>query len=77
MKLLCRFFDPSQGRILWDGVDLRDVPMASLRRQITMLFQNPYYYPETAHNNIAVGDIGADLVREMSKRPLMLRLPTR
>ena len=83
MKLLCRFFDPSQGRILWDGIDLRDVPMASLRRQITMLFQNPYYYPETAHNNIAVGDIGAELVREdveaaahaAAAHEMILRLP--
>ena len=83
MKLLCRFFDPSEGRILWDGIDLRDVPVASLRRQITMLFQNPYYYPETAHNNIAVGDIGADLVREdveaaahaAAAHEMILRLP--
>ena len=57
MKLLCRFFDPTEGRILWDNVDLREVPTHELRRQITMLFQNPYYYPESAHNNIAIGDI--------------------
>ena len=64
MKLLCRFFDPSDGHILWDGTDLRDVPVHELRRQITMLFQNPYYYPESAHNNIAVGDIDMDATRE-------------
>ena len=56
-KLLCRFFDPVDGRVLWDGQDLRDVPVSDLRRQITMLFQKPYPYPESAHNNIAVGDI--------------------
>ena len=60
MKLLCRFYDPEKGRILWDGVDLRDVPISELRRQITALFQAPYYYPESAHNNIAVGDIDVD-----------------
>ena len=64
MKLLCRFFDPEEGRILWDGVDLRDVPLEELRRQITMLFQNPYYYPETAHNNIAIGDVEVNSTRE-------------
>lgn len=64
MKLLCRFYDPLEGRILWDSVDLRDLSIDRLRRQITMLFQNPYYYPETAHNNIAVGDIELNAPRE-------------
>ena len=64
MKLLCRFYDPAKGRILWDGVDLRDVPINELRRQITVLFQTPYYYPESAHNNIAVGDIDVDSSQE-------------
>jgi ATP-binding cassette subfamily B protein len=68
MKLLCRFFDPVEGRVLWDGVDLRDVPITSLRRQITILFQNPYYYPESAHNNIAIGDIDKPLTREDVER---------
>ena len=64
MKLLCRFFDPLEGRILWDDTDLKDVPIHELRRQITMLFQSPYFYPESAYNNIAIGEIGLDLTRE-------------
>lgn len=64
MKLICRFYDPLKGRILWDDVDLRDVPISELRRQITVLFQAPYYYPESAHNNIAVGDIDVDSSQE-------------
>ena len=60
MKLLCHFYDPQQGSIRWDGVDLRDFEIESLYRQITMLFQSPYFYPETVHHNIAVGDLASN-----------------
>ncbi len=60
-KLLCRFYDPQEGRILWDGTDIRDLPLEALQREITMLFQLPYSYPESVHQNIAVGDIAAEL----------------
>jgi ATP-binding cassette subfamily B protein len=57
LKLLCRFYDPQQGRITWDGVDLRDLAQADLRRQITVLFQQPVPFHETAADNIRFGDI--------------------
>jgi len=59
IKLLCRFYDPQEGRILLDGVDLRDLDLASLRRQITVLFQEPFHYHATAGENIAMGDLTA------------------
>jgi len=59
MKLLCRFYDPDDGRILWDGVDIRELPLGQLRRSIAMLFQTPIRYMETVRHNIAVGDINA------------------
>ncbi|WP_343948148.1 ABC transporter ATP-binding protein/permease [Nonomuraea longicatena] len=40
IKLLCRFYDPSRGAILWDGVDIRDVPPAELRARMGVLFQD-------------------------------------
>ncbi len=60
MKLLCRFYDPQEGRVLWDGVDLRDLSPPEIRQQITMLFQMPYQYHETARKNIAIGDLASN-----------------
>ncbi len=57
IKLLCRFYDPQQGRILIDGVDLRELDHDALRRQIAVLFQSPVQYHATVHDNIAFGDI--------------------
>ncbi len=55
VKLLCRFYDPQQGRVLIDGVDVRQVGIGSLRRAITVLFQQPVRYHATVAENIAMG----------------------
>ena len=57
VKLLCRFYDPDDGRILLDGVDLRRFSLRELRRQITILFQEPVHYQKTVSENIALGDL--------------------
>lgn len=57
LKLLCRFYDPQQGRITWDGVDLRKLAQADLRRRITVLFQQPFPYHDSAADNIRFGDL--------------------
>jgi ATP-binding cassette subfamily B protein len=59
VRLLCRFHDPQQGRVLLDGVDLRRLEPAELRRRITVLFQQPVHYHATAAENIAMGDLAA------------------
>jgi ATP-binding cassette subfamily B protein len=59
VKLLCRFYDPTRGRILWDGVDLRDVRPAELRDRISAVFQDYMEYDMTAAESIAQGDLGA------------------
>lgn len=41
LKLRCRFYDPTAGRITLDGIDLRDFTLTDLRQQITVLFQQP------------------------------------
>lgn len=59
IKLLCRFYDPDEGRILMDGVDLRSLDREALRRCITVLFQEPVRYHATARENIGFGDVDA------------------
>jgi len=63
LKLLCRFYDPQAGTITWDGVDLRNLALADLRRRITVLFQQPVPYHETAADNIAFGDLARQPTR--------------
>jgi ATP-binding cassette subfamily B protein len=63
IKLLSRFYDPDHGRITLDGIDLRHLSLADLRRQITVLFQEPVRYHTTAAENIALGDLGAQPTR--------------
>jgi len=55
VNLLPRFFDPTEGRILLDGVDLRDVTLASLREQIGMVTQDTILFDDTVADNIAYG----------------------
>jgi ATP-binding cassette, subfamily B, bacterial len=57
VKLLCRFYDPDRGRILWDGVDVRDVDLNGLRDRISVVFQDYMNYELSAADNIAVGDL--------------------
>lgn len=63
-KLLCRFYDVDAGAIQLDGVDLRDVAVDDLRRQITTLLQSPVPYQLTAAENIAFGDVRTSPTRD-------------
>lgn len=54
-KLLPRFHDPVSGAVLWDGVDLRDVRIASLRRQIALVTQETVLFNDTVLHNISYG----------------------
>jgi len=58
-KLICRLYDPLDGRILIDGVDLRDYDPAALRRQIGGMFQDYVTYQATAAENIGLGSLAA------------------
>jgi ATP-binding cassette subfamily B protein len=57
VKLTTRLYDPSQGRILLDGVDLREYDPVSLSREIGVIFQDFVRYDMTAEENIAIGRI--------------------
>ena len=61
INLLPRFYDPSEGRILIDGFDLRDVTLDSLRSQIGIVLQETTLFSGTIRDNIAFGKSNASL----------------
>ncbi|ULG73537.1 ABC transporter ATP-binding protein [Macrococcus brunensis] len=56
MNLLFRFYDPTMGRILMDGVDSKSVTKTSLREHMGIVLQDPYLYSGTILSNITLGD---------------------
>ncbi|MET7380135.1 ABC transporter ATP-binding protein [Streptomyces sp. NPDC005526] len=54
-KLLARFYDPSEGRVLLDGTDLRDLAVPELRRGVVMVTQEAFLFSGTVAENIAIG----------------------
>jgi ATP-binding cassette subfamily B protein len=57
VKLLCRFYDPVQGSVRWDGTDLRDLDVRELRERLSVVFQDFMGYDLSAAENIGVGDL--------------------
>ncbi|HET6252096.1 MAG TPA: ABC transporter transmembrane domain-containing protein [Tepidisphaeraceae bacterium] len=55
LALLPRFYDPQRGRILIDGIDVRDITLKSLRDQISIVTQDSVIFPGTITENIAYG----------------------
>ena len=81
MNLIPRFFDVTGGRIAIDGHDLRDVTIASLRKQIGKVTQETILFNDTVRNNIAYGqpDVPLGRVEEVARMALahdfILRMP--
>jgi ATP-binding cassette subfamily B protein len=83
VKLLCRLYDPDQGRILLDGIDIASVDPAALRAAIGGMFQDFVSYQATAGENIGLGEVtrieDADAVaasaRNAGVAPLIDQLP--
>jgi ATP-binding cassette subfamily B protein len=57
IKLLCRLYDPVEGRITIDGIDFRDLDIVHLRRMFTVLFQDFNIYQLTALENIWISNV--------------------
>ena len=57
VKLITRLYDPTEGQVLLDGVDLRDYDLDDLYRRIGVIFQDFMRYEMTARENIAVGRV--------------------
>ena len=59
LSLLYRAYDPSEGRISIDGIDIRDVSLNSLRRHIAVVFQDPGLFYRSVSDNLRIGDPNA------------------
>ncbi|MGB9199542.1 MAG: ABC transporter ATP-binding protein [Terriglobales bacterium] len=74
VKLLTRLYDPLEGQILLDGIDLREYKLESLYREIGVIFQDYMRYEMTARENIAVGKIdeleNLELLRNSAEKSL-------
>jgi len=57
VKLITRLYDPTEGQVLLDGIDLREYSLEDLYREIGVIFQDFMRYEMTAHENVAVGRI--------------------
>jgi len=81
VNLIPRFFDVTSGRILIDGHDIRDLTLASLRRQVAQVTQETILFNDTVRNNIAYGrpDTKDSLVEQAARNALahdfILRMP--
>ena len=56
IRLLCRLYDPSQGRILVDGVDIRELPQSELRCRMGVILQDGFLFAGDVKSNITLGD---------------------
>lgn len=74
VKLLARLYEPTEGRILLEGIDLRDYDINSLRDSIGIIFQDYMRFQFKASENIAVGNIGmiedAELIETSARKSL-------
>lgn len=81
VSLLPRFYDPLKGRILLDGVDIRELTLKSLRRQISIVLQEPLLFSGSIAENIRYGrlDASADEImaaaRAANAHDFIMRLP--
>jgi ATP-binding cassette subfamily B protein len=80
IRLLCRLYEPQAGRILLDGVDIRDLSQARLRQQLGVVLQDTFLFSGSVADNLRLDvDIPSDrlqqLAAELGLAPLLARLP--
>ena len=79
IRLLCRLYEPQQGRILLDGVDIRDLPLATLRQRLGVVLQDTFLFSGTVADNLRLdAPISRDQLErtcaELGLNPLLDRL---
>jgi ATP-binding cassette subfamily B multidrug efflux pump len=58
VSLICRFYEPQQGQILLDGVDIRQLSLADLRGKIGLVLQDPFLFSASLEHNLTLGGAG-------------------
>ncbi len=79
-SLVLRFFDPQQGKVTLDGHDLRELKLTALRRQVTLMLQEPILFQTSVADNIAfASDEPLERIKDAARRaeaePFILALP--
>ncbi len=80
IRLLCRLYEPQNGRILLDGEDLRDIPIVRLRKQLGVVLQDTFLFSGNVADNIRL-DLSVDdqdlkdICSDLGLNPLLRRLP--
>ena len=80
IRLLCRLYEPQRGRILLDGRDIRQLPIADLRRQLGVVLQDTFLFSGNVADNLRLNaDISdrtlATVCRDLGLESLLARLP--
>ncbi len=80
IRLLCRLYEPQQGRILLDGIDIRELPIPLLRQRLGVVLQDTFLFSGNVADNLRLdADISSDELRrlcaELGLTPLLGRLP--
>jgi ATP-binding cassette subfamily B protein len=81
INLLARFYDPNEGRILIDGYDIRDIPLASLRGHMSIVLQDSFLFPVSIRENIRFGKLEAsdeevvDAAKSVGAHDFIMKLP--
>jgi ATP-binding cassette subfamily B protein len=81
INLLARFYDPDEGRILINGHDIRDIPLASLRRCMSVVLQDSFLFSVSIKENIRFGKLEAsdqeiiDAAKSIGAHDFIMKLP--
>ena len=81
INLIPRFYDPSMGRVLINGHDIRNIDISVLRSKMALVMQEPFLFSESIRNNIVQGNLNlseeaiAHIVKASNCEPLLNRLP--
>ena len=81
IRLLCRLYEPQQGRILLDGRDIRSIPISDLRRQLGVVLQDTFLFSGNVADNLRLNAVISDeklrgICRDLGLDALLQRLPS-
>ena len=82
INLLARFYDPNEGRILINGYDIRDIPLASLRGHMSIVLQDSFLFPVSIKENIRFGKLEAadqevlEAAKSVGAHDFIMKLPS-